>query len=112
MGKTGVLGSFEELVLLAILRSGDDAYAVGIRRELVARTGSDVAVGAVYATLDRLGTKGFVGSHVERPSGSVGRPRRYYEVTDAGHAALTDTRQIRDAMWQGVSIPSVEGADA
>ena len=104
MGKTGVLGSFEEMVLLAILRNHQDAYAVTIRRELQARSGADVAIGAVYATLDRLEEKGLVGSEVQQRAGAVGRPRRYYDVVAPGHAALAETRAIREAMWQGLTV--------
>lgn len=109
MGKTGVLGSFEELVLLAILRNDVDAYAVTIRRELEAGSTSDVAMGAVYATLDRLEEKGLVASELERREGVAGRPRRYYQVLEAGLIALAETRAIREAMWQGLSVPAPEG---
>lgn len=105
MGKTGVLGSFEEMVLLAVLRTGEDAYAVAIRRELAERSGSDVAMGAVYATLDRLEEKGLVGSELEVPDGDrPGRPRRFYALRPAGIEALSETRSIRDAMWRGLQI--------
>ena len=111
MGKTGVLGSFEEMVLLAVLQTGDDAYAVTVRRELHERTGSDVAMGAVYATLDRLEQKHLVGSVVEKRSGTVGRPRRYYRVLPEGLEVLAETRAVRDAMWSGLRIaPSGESA--
>lgn len=111
-GKTGVLGSFEEMVLLAVLRNGTDAYSVNIRRELAERTGSDVAMGAVYATLDRLEEKGLVSSEVEEPSGErPGRPRRFYTVAPAGLEALRDTRSVRDAMWRGVAIAPAGSPD-
>lgn len=111
MSRTGVLGSFEELVLLAVLRKGSDAYAVTIRRELSERSGSDVAMGSVYATLDRLEEKALVGSELEKPTGSrPGRPRRFYTVLPAGHAALDETRSIRDAMWRGVKVDPATGA--
>lgn len=112
MGKTGVLGSFEELVLLAILRNDADAYAVTIRRELERGSGSDVAMGAVYATLDRLEEKGLVASRLERRTGVSGRPRRYYDVTTAGAAALAETRGIRDSMWSGVTLPAAESGSS
>lgn len=112
MGKTGVLGSFEEMVLLAILRNGADAYSVTIRRELAERSGSDVAMGAVYATLDRLEEKGLVDSELEDPSGDrPGRPRRFYVVAPAGLEALSETRSVRDAMWRGLTIAPAGGSD-
>ena len=110
MGRTGALGSFEEMVLLAILHAGTDAYAVTIRRELAERSGSDVAMGAVYATLDRLEDKGLVASKLEPPDvARVGGPRRYYRLLPAGMAALAETRSIREAMWQGLTIAPAEG---
>lgn len=110
MGKTGVLGSFEEMILLAILQNGDDAYAVTIRRELADRSGSDVSMGAVYATLDRLEEKELVASAVRPPDGAVGRPRRYYRALPEGLASLAETREIRDAMWQGLTIAPAGGS--
>ena len=112
MGKSGVLGSFEEMVLLAILQRGEDAYAVTIRRELAQRSGKDVAMGAVYATLDRLSEKGLVDSAVEREPGAVGRPRRFYRVLDQGLVALAETREIRDSLWRGLTIAPAEGTDS
>ena len=109
MGKTGVLGSFEELILLAILQNAADAYAVTIRRELEERSSAEVVMGAVYATLDRLEDKGLVGSTLERRSGVAGRPRRYYSVLPAGFSVLADTRAIRDAMWSGLNIVPPQG---
>jgi PadR family transcriptional regulator PadR len=107
-----VLGSFEEMVLLAVVHNGADAYSVTIRRHLASRTGSDVAMGSVYATLDRLEGKGLVSSAVEEGSTSVGRPRRYYRVSPDGLRALAETRSIRDAMWQGVRIAPAGDVDA
>ena len=106
MGKTGVLGAFEELVLLALLHQGERAYGVSIRRELESRTGSSVTMGAVYATLDRLQNKGMVASRAgERHAARRGRPRRYYDLLPAGAAALEKTRQVRQTMWQGIELP-------
>jgi hypothetical protein len=62
MGKGDFLGELEQLVLLTVLRLGDDAYGMNIRRELSARSGRDVAIGAVYSALDRMEEKGFLTS--------------------------------------------------
>ena len=56
------LGEFEQIVLLAVARLGDKAYGVPIRREITERAGRGTSVGALYSTLDRLETKGFVHS--------------------------------------------------
>ena len=105
LSKTGVLGAFEELVLLALVHQGENAYAVSIRRELVERSGSEVAMGAVYATLDRLEAKGLVRSRDgERLEVRRGRPRRYYDILTDGVAALEQTRDVRSMMWQGIEL--------
>lgn len=112
MGKTGALGSFEEMVLLAVVQQGDDAYAVTIRREIAERSGSEVTMGSVYATLDRLETKGLVSSRTDaEPDGRRGRPRRYYRVTPAGATGLAETRRIRETMWSGIDPASLDGVE-
>ena len=55
MPKGEALGEFEHIVLLAVLRLREDAYGMRVRREIHERTGRDVAIGAVSATLERLG---------------------------------------------------------
>lgn len=113
MGKTGVLGSFEEMVLLALLHQGRNAYSVTIRRELERRSGSNVSMGAVYGTLDRLEEKGLIRSWTaEVTSPRRGRPRRYYALEPAGAAELEQTRRIRQTMWRGIELPLAEGGEA
>jgi PadR family transcriptional regulator PadR len=109
VGRTGVLGAFEELVLLAALHEARDAYAVSIRRALVERLGSEVAMGAVYATLDRLELKKLVVTRAGEESGGPGRPRTYYDVTADGYTALQQTRDARQIMWQGIRLPAWAG---
>ena len=103
-----LLGSLEEQVLLAVVRTGDDAYGMNVRRELEEVTGRDVAIGAVYATLDRLEAKGFVAS--TRPDGSGGPSRRIFAVTGAGARSLALTRSTRERLWSGVKLQRVTGA--
>src|SRR5437763_9323287 len=75
------LGEFEQIVLLAVLRLGDDAYGVPIRREIEKRGGRKVTVGALYSTLDRLEAKGYVSSWFADPTAERGgRSRRYFRV--------------------------------
>ena len=113
MGKTGVLGAFEELVLLALLQQGRNAYGVSIRRELEERSGSEVTMGAVYATLDRLEDKGFVHPRPgEAKESRRGRPRRYYEILPPGIAALERTRTVRQTMWQGIELSKLKPEEA
>jgi DNA-binding PadR family transcriptional regulator len=97
------LGEFEHLVLLAILRLGDTAYAPAILAELEARTGRPPSPGSVYVTLDRLEEKGFLKSRFEDPSTDRGgRPRRYVNVTARGIRELRASRAALLEMWNGI----------
>ena len=79
------MGEFEQIVLLAILRVGEDAYGVTIRAEIELCTGRDPAPGALYTTLDRLEDKGFVTSRLGDPTPQRGgRAKRFFTVTPAG----------------------------
>ena len=95
------LGAFEEQVMLAVLLARDDAYGMNVRREIETRTGREVAIGAVYATLDRLEAKGLIAS--ARVPGDGGS-RRVFALTAAGTRALVETRTVRDRLWQGVDV--------
>ena len=95
-----LLGAFEEQVLLAVVRTGDQAFGMNVRREIEAVTGRDVAIGAVYATLDRLEAKRFVRSFRASPDG---RERRMFALTRSGAVALTESRAVRERMWRGLS---------
>jgi PadR family transcriptional regulator, regulatory protein PadR len=89
MTDVALLGEFEQLVLLGVLRCADDAYGVPICAEIEARTGRDVSLGAVYKTLDRLEGKRLVRSAVgEATAERGGRRKRLYQVTPAGLKAL------------------------
>jgi PadR family transcriptional regulator PadR len=110
MGKEGLLGSFEELVLLAVARAGRDAYGMTVRREIEARTGRDVTIGAVYATLDRLESKGLLSSHLTGGDvGRGGRARRIFRVEGPGVEALQGARETRAGLWEGIDLASIGG---
>jgi PadR family transcriptional regulator PadR len=95
------LGVFEEQVMLAVLHAREDAYGMNVRREIETRTDREVAIGAVYATLDRLEQKGLIASR--RVDGDGGS-RRVFSVTAAGTRALYETRMVRDRLWQGLEL--------
>ena len=100
----GGLGEFEQIVLLAILRLKDEAYGVEIRRALAERTGRDVAAGAVYTTLGRLESRGFVTSWAgESAPERTGQRRKYYRVEPAGAAALRRAYTAVQRMMSGVT---------
>jgi DNA-binding PadR family transcriptional regulator len=106
MSETYNLGEFEQLVLLAILRlQHDGAYGVSIRAEIAARTERDPASGAIYTTLERLETKGFVESEVgEATPQRGGRSKRYYRVTGEGSRALKRARREFERLAQGLAV--------
>jgi PadR family transcriptional regulator PadR len=101
-----LLGTFEQAVLLAILRLGEDAYGRAILRQVQISLGRNVAAGAIYTTLDRLEQRGFVNSKLA-PGAAMrgGRARRYYVVAAEGKRVLTDARKTLAKMWQGVKLP-------
>ena len=101
MAADAPLGAFEEQVMLAVLRTAGESYGMMVRRELEATTDRDVAIGAVYATLDRLEAKDLVSS---RRSDVEGQSRRVFAVTRLGARALAETRAMRERLWKGVDL--------
>jgi len=100
------LGEFEQIVLLAVLRLGENAYGVPVRREIEKRTQRSLTVGALYRTLDRLEEKGCVASWFSDPVPERGgRSKRYFRVEPLGVRALQQSRQELAAMWEGVELP-------
>ena len=79
------MGNFELMVMLALIRLGDEAYGVPISQEIEERSGRDVAIGSVYAALERLERKGLVASKLgEATPERGGRAKRYFRVTGKG----------------------------
>ena len=101
-----VLGTFEQAVLLAVLRLRSGAYGRPILNEVSARLDRDVAAGAVHATLVRLEEKGLVSSEIG-PGTEVraGRPRRYYRIDPSGVRALNDAHVAVNTLWRGFRWP-------
>jgi len=97
-----VLGDFEQLVLLGVLRLDDAAYGAAIRAEIHERSGRDVSINAVYTTLERLEDKGLLRSRVGEPTHERGgRRRKFYALRPAGEAALRNAYQAFRAMASG-----------
>ena len=95
------LGVFEEQILVAVLRTAGEAYGMEVRREIERVAGRDLAIGAVYATLDRLEAKGLLTSARSHAGGA----RRLFAVSPAGARALAATRARRERLWQGIDLP-------
>ncbi len=91
------LGEFEHLVLLAIIRLGDDAYGVLVRRTIIEKGERSVSFGAVYSTLRRLEKKSYIESCGQTQPGSAGgRPRKTFRLTKSGlHVVRAAQRRMR-----------------
>ncbi len=105
MGRGDSLGELEQLILIAILRLGDQAYGAAIRKELELRAGRAITGGSVYATLDRLEQKGYVTSRLGEPLAERGgRARTYFKVEAPGMKALQASYGALKRMATGVKI--------
>ena len=110
MAGTDIVGPFEEMVLLALVRLGGETYGVPAREDIERRVGREIAMGAVYATLDRLSEKGYVASRSGDPDPvRGGRPRRYFRIEASGVEALRRARTVRDTLWDGIQLPDTPG---
>jgi len=102
MTRRDYLGDFEQVVLLAVMRLGPEAYGVSIKHEIEQRTGRNVSLGAIYPTMDRLEAKGFVTSHVGAPTAERGgRAKRHFRINAAGLRQLRRSHEMLAAMWEG-----------
>jgi PadR family transcriptional regulator, regulatory protein PadR len=102
VAKGEFLGEFEQLVLIALLRLGDEAYGMAVRREIEARADRDASIGAVYATLDRLEEKGLVRSKLGEADDRGGRVKKCFTITGAGARALEKSQQALRQMLDGL----------
>lgn len=101
MGKNKYLGEFEIVVLATLVRLGEDAYGMTIRREIEERSGRSVSIGSVYATLRRLVAKGYVSTVLGEPTAERGgRAKKYFRLEAAGAEALIRSRELFLAMLE------------
>lgn len=111
MNKREYLGSFELMVILALIRLGENAYGVPISREIERRSGREVALGSVYATLERLEEKGLVTSELGEPTPERGgRAKKYFRVTARGLREVRATQRALKKLWH--RLPQLEGGAA
>lgn len=97
------LGEFEQLVLLALVRVGDEAYGVPIHEEIASRARRDVSLAAVYKTLERLEAKGFVSTRVSAPTAERGgRRKKYFRLEARGRQALRESLATLRRMTAGI----------
>lgn len=111
MTKRAHLGEFELMVLLALLRLGENAYGVPIAREIEEITRRELGIGSVYAALERLEEKGLISSTLGEPTPERGgRAKRYFQVTNAGLREVRRAHKALVALWRG--LPELEGGKA
>ena len=102
------LGEFEQIVILAILRLGEDGYGVTIREEISAKTGRDPSPGALYTTLARLEDKGLLKSRLGAPTADRGGlAKRFFEISASGIEAITRAQRAYKNLLHGVSLPGM-----
>jgi DNA-binding PadR family transcriptional regulator len=96
-----ILGEFEQMIIAAVLRLGDNAYGVSIIDSIAEYTGREVSSGALSTTLDRMERKGLLRSELGDPSPGRGmRPRRYVQITPAGLARARESRAALLNLWR------------
>lgn len=97
------LGEFEQVVMLAILRLGEKAYGMAIRKEIKDVAGRPASIGAVYTTMERLEDKGLLSSMVgESTEERAGRAKKYFRITASGEVALKRALRSTAAMKAGL----------
>jgi PadR family transcriptional regulator, regulatory protein PadR len=103
MKRGELLGSLEHIILLALVRQDGNAHGMIVRREIEERTGRNLSIGAVYATLERLEAKGYVSSFTGDPTPERGgRAKRIFHVEAAGKRALEVSEQTIRSMTTGL----------
>jgi DNA-binding PadR family transcriptional regulator len=103
MADRNYLGEFELMILLAVIRLGEEAYGVPISRELEAYRGRDVSVGSVYAALERLEAKGLVSSSLGDPTPERGgKAKRFFRITKTGLRQVHETRRVLSKLWHAL----------
>jgi DNA-binding PadR family transcriptional regulator len=111
MGSPNLISNFELMVMLALIRLGDEAYGVPISQEIEKQRGHDVAVGSVYAALERLEGRGLVASRIGEPTAERGgRAKRYFKATPRGLKEIRETQRTLVRLWK--NLPELEGGKA
>jgi DNA-binding PadR family transcriptional regulator len=111
MPDRGYFGEFELMIMLALIAIGNEAYGVNISHELEKYRRRGVSLGSVYAALERLESKGMVGSRLGDPTPERGgRAKRYFHVTQKGLRKVQESRRVLTSLWRG--LPELKGERA
>jgi DNA-binding PadR family transcriptional regulator len=105
MTNPNAISNFEFMVLLALIRLGDEAYGVPISEQIEEHSGHEVAVGSVYAALDRLSS-----SMGDPTPERGGRAKKYFKLTGKGMKVVQETQRTLMRLWKG--LPKLEGSKA
>ena len=109
MSNANAISNFELMVMLALIKLGDEAYGVLISEDIAEQSGHDVALGSVYAALERLEDRRLVTSSVGEPTPERGgRAKKYFKVTAKGIEVVRETQQTLTRMWKGLKPLSRE----
>lgn len=102
------IGEFEELVLLAILNQGENAYGVTVLEALEDATNRSITIGSLYTTLSRLEEKGLVRSWVGEPTAERGgRAKRHYKVNSSAQSLLREVQTARQRLMKVAPLGGV-----
>jgi DNA-binding PadR family transcriptional regulator len=104
-----MLTKLEDQVLLAVMQIKDQAYGIKVYQHLEKLTDNKLAIGVVYFALDRMTKRGYLESYKGEPTPVRGGMRKkYYRITEAGIAALTESKKAYDLLWQGFGQAAVK----
>ena len=93
----------DELMILSILKLGDEASLNMIRDHLNTNTDRKWSIGNVFVSLERLENLGYVHPKLGEPTGKRGgKAVKYYHVSKAGMHVLKETRKMQDGLWEGL----------
>mgnify|MGYP003652449503 CR=1 FL=1 len=110
--KRDYLSDFEQLVLLSVLRLGDDAYGGAIRRDLEEAAHRSVSVASIYVALSRLEQRGLARSWMSDPTPvRGGKAKKHYALEPDGVRALREGKATLERMWSGVG-DALEAAES
>lgn len=104
---TVYLGEFEQLVLLAIVRLGEEASGAAIREAVEEGSQRTVWIGAIYTTLQRLTDKGLIAADVFVPETPGQRKRKIFALTGEGQASIARAYDTWARMTRGLK-PKLE----
>lgn len=103
MPRRNPVGNLDLIAMSALVRLGDEAYGVSVSHEIKQTTGAEVALGTIYAVLQRLEREGMVTSSLgESTPERGGRAKRYFRITARGLREVKQMRRALGKLWQGV----------